>query len=421
MMPPIPPVVLFEDDAVPGLGPVVALRPTWEIRVGIFNLRERLGLCAGVGSVTGECRDLVRPGALLRPPTGDGPVLRINARLCASVEDLEASISALAEGEAFVADGVPVMSHGEVRSERAAPDGLAVVDRPWKYLGLNDVLLEHDAGTIQSRGGIPRNIHAVEFVGASERRALLDASAFAPLETAEGATLIGPGPILAGAGAVVRPSAVIDAAAGPVVLGAGVVIHPLSVVTGPAYLGPGTVVNPGAKIRHGTSAGAFCKLGGEVEESLILDLSNKQHDGFLGHAIVGSWVNLGADTNGSDLKNNYSSVRVDLGEGQIESGQSFVGPHVGDHAKTGIDTMLTTGGVLGVAANVFGGGFVPRFVPAFAWGGAEGLSVYRLEAALETARAVYGRRDVAWTGAVEDTLRRHFTATAEQRERYGVR
>jgi hypothetical protein len=98
-----------------------------------------------------------------------------------------------------------------------------------------------------------------------------------------------------------------------------------------------------------------------------------------------------------------------------------VGPHVGDHAKTGIDTMLTTGGVLGVAANVFGGGFVPRFVPAFAWGGAEGLAAYRLDAALETARAVYGRRDVAWTGAVEDTLRRHFTATAEQRERYGVR
>jgi UDP-N-acetylglucosamine diphosphorylase/glucosamine-1-phosphate N-acetyltransferase len=421
MTAPLSPVVLFEDDAVSHLGPVAALRPAWEIRVGIFNLRERIELCAGMGSVTGECRDLVRPGALLPPPIGDGPPLRVNARLCASVEALEAAITSLAEGEALVTDGIPLMSHGDVTSEREAPDGLTLVSRPWQYLGLNQDLLEHDAGTIESRGGITRRIHAVEFEGAPARQALLDATAFARMEIVEGATLIGPGPILFGAGAQVRPSAVIDAATGPVVLGAGVVIHPLSVVTGPAYLGPGTVVNPGAKIRHGTSAGSFCKLGGEVEESLILDLSNKQHDGFLGHAIVGSWVNLGADTNGSDLKNNYSSVRVDLGEGLVESGESFVGPHIGDHAKTGIDTMLTTGGVLGVAANVFGGGFAPKFVPAFAWGGAEGLAVYRLEAALETARAVCARRNVSWTGTIEDTLRRHFIATAEQRERYGVR
>ena len=154
---------------------------------------------------------------------------------------------------------------------------------------------------------------------------------------------------------------------------------------------------------------------------LVGDFVNKQHDGFIGHAVLGSWINLGAGTTCSDLKNNYSAVRVDLGEGAVDSGESFVGPHIGDHAKTGIDTMLTTGAVLGVGANVFGGGFIPRYVPPFSWGGSESLSEYRLEEALSTARAVYARRDAVWTNAAEDALRRHFTASAEIRERYGVR
>ena len=105
----------------------------------------------------------------------------------------------------------------------------------------------------------------------------------------------------------------------------------------------------------------------------------------------------------------------------MDTGQSFVGQHIADHAKTGIDTMLTTGGVIGVGANVYGGGFAPRFVPDFSWGGADGLAEYRLADALETARAVYARRDAAFTPHVEDALRRHFTATAALRERHGVR
>jgi UDP-N-acetylglucosamine diphosphorylase/glucosamine-1-phosphate N-acetyltransferase len=337
------------------------------------------------------------------------------------VEALEAALRDVGPGEALVREGVVLAAHGEIRDEREAPEALRLVARPWEWVPLNDEMLVADARTLAGRGGIARRIHGATFASESGRQDLLDAGTLAPVEHIEGATVIGPGPVLFGPKVEVRPSAVIDASDGAVILGAGVVIHPLSVVQGPAYLGPGTVVNPGAKLREGTSAGAFCKLGGEIEESILLDLSNKQHDGFLGHAVVGSWVNLGADTNGSDLKNNYSAVKVDLGEGAIDSGQSFVGPHIGDHAKTGIDTMLTTGGVIGVAANVYGGGFVPRLVPAFSWGGADGLVEYRLADALATARAVCARRDVEFGSAVEGALRRHFAATAELRERYGVR
>lgn len=419
-----PETVLFEDDRVVALGPVVDLRPVHELRVGALNLRERMQLCAGCGSLAALVRDEVAEGSLLDAPGTGGVGLRVNARLVAAVEEIERAVAGLRPGDALVRDRQVLLALGETERERPAPEGLVLLDRPWELPALDSSMLVADAKTLRERGAPERRIHAVRFEAGSRRPALLGAAAFVSAEVAASGsevTWIEPSQILIGVDVTIRPSAVIDASAGPVILGSGVVVHPLSVVTGPAYLGPGTVVNPGAKIRGGTSVGAYCKLGGEIEDSLIQDLTNKQHDGFLGHAVVGSWVNLGADTNGSDLKNNYSAVRVDLGEGPVDSRHSFVGPHIGDHVKTGIDTMLTTGGVLGVAANVFGGGFVPRYVPAFSWGGADGLNEYRLEEALRTARAVMARREVEWSDGIERTLQRHFERTAGLRERYGVR
>ena len=417
-------VVLFEDEAVSGLGPIVALRPAFELRVGAFNLRERLELCREVGDLSAETRnELLTPGLLPGPPSGSGEWIRVNARICAPVDVLEKALKGLSPGDALVSDSVVLISHGPVEREIAPPEGLVVVNRPWELIRLNDAMLRADARTLGERDGVSRRIHGIEFLEESDRQTILDLRSFASADSMDqspGAVWIEPGQVLVGDGVEVRPSAVIDASAGPVILGAGVTVHPLSVVTGPAYLGPGTVVNPGAKLRQSTSIGAFCKVGGEIEDTLILDLSNKQHDGFLGHAVVGGWVNLGADTNGSDLKNNYSSVRVDLGNGPVDSGESFVGPLIGDHAKTGIDTMLTTGAVVGVCSNVFGGGFVPRHVPAFSWGGSDGLSEYRLKEALETARTVFARRDAIWTADWERALAAHFSATVEARERYHV-
>jgi len=418
------PVVLFEDEAVPGLGPIVALRPAFELRIGALNLRERLELCRDIGRVSEETRnEFVGPGLLPVSSSDPAGCIRVNARLCASVEVLENTLRGIKPGDAIVSDSVILISHGRVERELAPPGGLDLVTRPWELIHFNERMLRADARTLGERGGVPRRIHGIEFTTESRRVSVLESRSFDLADSAHpspGAVWIEPGNVLLGDGVEVRPSAVIDASAGPVILGAGVTIHPLSVVTGPAYLGPGTVVNPGAKLRQSTSTGAFCKVGGEIEDALILDLSNKQHDGFLGHAVIGAWVNLGADTNGSDLKNNYSSVRVDLGYGPVDSGESFVGPLIGDHAKTGIDTMLTTGAVVGVCSNVFGGGFVPRHVPAFSWGGSDGLSEYRLDEAIKTARVVFARRDAIWTTEWERVFTAHFRATAAARERYRV-
>jgi UDP-N-acetylglucosamine diphosphorylase/glucosamine-1-phosphate N-acetyltransferase len=418
------PVVLFEDEAVSGLGPIVAMRPAFELRTGALNLRERLELCRDIGALSAEVRpELPAPGLLPVSSLAADEYIRVNARLCASVEVLEKALGSINPGDAITSNSAVLISHGRVERETGPPEGLDLVTHPWELAGFNERMLSADAQTLAGRGGIPRRIHGIEFTEDSARKSLLEQVAWRPAESSDqspGTIWIEPGQVLLGDGVEVRPSAVIDASEGPVILGSGVTIHPLSVVTGPAYLGPGTVVNPGAKLRQCTSTGAFCKVGGEIEDTLILDLSNKQHDGFLGHAVIGAWVNLGADTNGSDLKNNYSSVRVDLGFGPVDSGESFVGPLIGDHAKTGIDTMLTTGAVVGVCSNVFGGGFVPRHVPAFSWGGSDGLSEYRLEEAIKTARAVFARRDAVWTAEWERVFTAQFSATAVARQRYKV-
>jgi UDP-N-acetylglucosamine diphosphorylase/glucosamine-1-phosphate N-acetyltransferase len=158
-----------------------------------------------------------------------------------------------------------------------------------------------------------------------------------------------------------------------------------------------------------------CKIGGEVEESVVQGWSNKQHEGFLGHAWLGEWVNLGADTNNSDLKNNYSSVRVwEVGR-FVDSSRMFVGLLCGDHVKSAIDTQFNTGTVVGLSSQIFGSGFPPKFVPPFSWGGAAGLERYDLERALETARAVMARRRRDLGPAYERAFRRVFETWSDAR------
>jgi UDP-N-acetylglucosamine diphosphorylase/glucosamine-1-phosphate N-acetyltransferase len=160
----------------------------------------------------------------------------------------------------------------------------------------------------------------------------------------------------------------------------------------------------------------MCKVGGEVEESVIHSYSNKQHDGFLGHAYLGMWVNLGADTNNSDLKNNYGNVKVVINGRLVDSGSMFVGLTMGDHSKSGINTMFNTGTVVGVSSNVFGAGFPPKFVPSFSWGGSDGQETYELEKSLAVARRVMARRKVTLSAAEESLFRTVFELTRWERE-----
>ena len=159
----------------------------------------------------------------------------------------------------------------------------------------------------------------------------------------EGAILLNKENIFIDEGSKIKPGVVLDAEAGPIFIGRNVWVYPNAVIEGPAYIGDNSRIKISAKIYENTSIGPSCKVGGEVEESIIHSYSNKQHDGFLGHSYLASWVNLGADTNNSDLKNNYSSVKVIINGEKIDSGSLFAGLIMGDHSKAGINTMFNTG------------------------------------------------------------------------------
>ncbi len=203
-----------------------------------------------------------------------------------------------------------------------------------------------------------------------------------------------PAGLSVGAGCQVHPTAVLDASTGPIYLGEQVTIGPLAVIEGPAYVGTGSRVNAHAWLHGGNSIGPVCKVGGELDSCVFQGYANKQHDGFLGHAYIGSWVNIGAGTINSDLKHTYGSVRVSLPVGEVESGQMFFGAILADHVKTGINTTIPTGATIGFGSMVAAGRILPKFVPSFTWLTDEGLTPGDPAKLLDTAVKVMARRDV---------------------------
>src|SRR5690554_5093173 len=191
----------------------------------------------------------------------------------------------------------------------------------------------------------------------------------------------------------------LNATTGPIYIGKNAEIMEGSIIRGPFALCEGATVKLAAKIYGPTTVGPYSKVGGEVNNSVIFGYSNKGHDGFLGNSVIGEWCNLGADTNNSNLKNNYAEVR--LWDYETESfartGLQFCGLMMGDHSKCGINTMFNTGTVIGVNANIFGSGFPRNFVPSFSWGGSSGFTTYLTKKAFEVAQVVMSRRGVEFT------------------------
>lgn len=190
-------------------------------------------------------------------------------------------------------------------------------------------------------------------------------------------------------------AAIINAENGPVYIGKNATLQEGCLVIGPAAIGENSMVAFGAKIRPNVTLGPVCRVGGEVGNSIFMGYSNKAHDGFLGNSIIGEWCNLGANTNNSNLKNNYKEVALyDYHAGEIQpSGELFCGTFMGDYTKAGISTMFNTGTVVGICSNVFGTGFQEKFIPSFTWGGkAEGYTDYRFDKAIEVINATMSRR-----------------------------
>jgi UDP-N-acetylglucosamine diphosphorylase/glucosamine-1-phosphate N-acetyltransferase len=211
--------------------------------------------------------------------------------------------------------------------------------------------------------------------------------------------------------------AILNATTGPIYIGKDAEIMEGSVIRGPFAMCENSVVKMAAKIYGGTTLGPYCKVGGELNNVVIQGYSSKAHDGFLGNAVLGEWCNLGADTNISNLKNNYAPVKLyDYTTERFEpTGLQFCGLIMGDHSKCGINTMLNTGTVVGVSANLFGSGFPRNFVPSFSWGGNSGYTTYKLEKQLEVAEIVMARRNLSLDEEDRKILGHVFHASAKYR------
>jgi len=200
-----------------------------------------------------------------------------------------------------------------------------------------------------------------------------------------------------GARTRIHPSAVLDATDGPIFISHDVSVEPFVVIQGPAYIGPGCRVNPHSYLHGGVAVGPMCKVGGEIDGSVLDGYTNKQHAGFLGHAYVGRWVNIGAGSENSDLKNTYNTVKVPVGGRERDTGSLFFGAVIGDHAKLGINTTLATGAVIGFAAMIATSHVVPKYVPPFGWLTDEGLSRGKPDLLLDAATRMMARRKVDMT------------------------
>lgn len=387
-------LALFEDEAAVNLLPLTWTRPVWDLRCGMWTLREAIEAAYGHRADALFVRDFLagvvreRTGKLVNGEVGAGMWLLLNGRLLADRE-LPRAMSMYGEPCRFVdPDGTLLGAWASAETVREGKAALAqlparimtwpLIQWPWELIHHNTPRLEEQAKAWDLGNAIGRSWPGVH--------------------------LVEPERIFIHPNTRIQPGVVLDATDGPIVIEGSTFVMANSVIMGPGYVGAGSLVKIGAKIYHGTTIGPVCKIGGEVEESIFHGYSNKQHDGFMGHSYIGEWCNFGADSNNSDLKNTYGPVSVWVNGAFRNTDMLFVGLFMGDHSKAGINSMFNTGTVVGVSCNLFGGGFLPRHIPSFAWGSPDGMTDYRLERAIETAERVMARRHLTLSQAERDLL-----------------
>jgi UDP-N-acetylglucosamine diphosphorylase/glucosamine-1-phosphate N-acetyltransferase len=290
-----------------------------------------------------------------------------------------------------IPDGAPVPSELWLRDPDAAPAGGPTLELPGDLLG-----------------------HPWDLVSTNAERISRDIAALWPEESEPaGIVRVGGGTVSLGAGAEIEPGVYVDTRAGPIRLADGARVEGPARLTGPLFVGPGTRVLGG---HVGTSTlGQVCMVRGELADSVLTGFVNKAHDGYIGHALLGRWVNLGAFTTNSDLKNNYRPVSVWTPDGDRDTGLLKVGCFLGDHVKTGIGTVLNTGTVIGAGSNIFGGLMPPTVVPPFSWGSGADLRDHQADRFLATTEHVMARRGQPLTPGVRRILQEAWRATAGRR------
>ncbi len=393
-------IILFDDESREQMLPLSYTRPVAEIRTGIYTIRERWEkLLKGRASyITSEYLTDRFPMHIEDDNIVINGALMPNDRLVRLIEQLAPNEALMDQGTLIAARlnnrQFEYLLHDEAIEEIS---GLELVDTPfirlaypWDLFLFLRATIEYDFDLVthgRSSQSIPSNNQVI-----SSDAIFLE----------EGAQVT---------------CAVLNAQSGPIYIGKDAQVMEGSIIRGPVTIGEGSIVKMGSKIYGPTAIGPNCRVGGELKEVVMLGYSNKAHDGFLGNSIIGEWCNLGAGTTVSNLKNNYSNVRMwdHSTQDMRDTGLQFLGMVMGDHSKAGIQSMFNTGTLVGVACNIFGDGFPPKFIPSFSWGGASGLVTHRLEEAMETANRVMARRHITFSETDEKIFRNVYNLSAVYR------
>lgn len=408
-------ICIFEDEKFSQLYPLSLSRPIYELRCGIYSLAEKILIHLPKSRVYYHTREYLRPylktkrlSSLPKNIKHLKNCLFINGRILMNKQSAR-HISTVKDNLLFYYKGSLVAAHlteenlslVEINNESFSLKNnhikkinvkTKMIEYLWELVHLNAEEIKNDAIFEYPFGTIGGKIYS-------------------------NTTLINKENIYIGKKTLIKPGVVIDAKKGPVIIDSNTELMPNCVIIGPVYIGPNCKIKAGAKIYEGTSIGQVCKIGGEIEETIIQGYTNKQHEGFLGHSYIGSWCNLGADTNNSDLKNNYSNVDVIINGKKIDTGLTFVGLFMGDHSKSGINTMFNTGTVVGFSSNVFGVGYLPKYIPSFSWFDAQkGNQTYQIEKAIEVGGKVMTRRNVKFIKSDRDIFYKIFDLTKRERK-----
>jgi UDP-N-acetylglucosamine diphosphorylase / glucose-1-phosphate thymidylyltransferase / UDP-N-acetylgalactosamine diphosphorylase / glucosamine-1-phosphate N-acetyltransferase / galactosamine-1-phosphate N-acetyltransferase len=408
-----PAIYLFDDAHAREWQPFALTRPCGELLLGAYTFRERAerlfgGRCAGHISAP-HLRGFSEPGAapVVDPATigTEGERLFVSARAVIQWGGRLPAGNARRNGDDAAGAsraGPGVLVVGGEAAGWHAPAGAPNPSAAWLQRPTIEATVHELAGRMLR--------HVWELVAENPRQIAMDHDAAGDVVTDPGAAggyhVLGDATtaLRLGREVTIEPNVVIDVRSGPVWLDDGVTVRAFTRLSGPAYVGPGSTLlgGPYAAI----SIGPVCKVHGEMEETVVLGYSNKAHDGFLGHAYLGRWVNLGAMTTNSDLKNNYGRIRMWTPAGDVDTGLMKLGCLLGDHVKTGIGALLNTGTVIGAGSNLYGTEMPPKYVAPFSWGSGAELVAYDVDRFLGVAATVHERRGIELEEGMQDVLRR---------------
>lgn len=397
----------FEDDFLENFHPLTLTRPVYDLRVGIFTLGEKWlhALDVPDQETAGTLRNHLK-GVFEEYTVSDlsDTTLWINPRFIPS-ESLIQDVKKLNENEGIITDSQLVaalisseihqkwsqlgIDPDDINQKKLYPDGFVILKNSWELFQINGDQIVSDIELVRKN-----------FVKSEKEY--------------PHAILMNSDNIYIEEGAVIEPGAMLLAENGPVYIGKNAHIMANSVIRGPSAICEKSVVKMGAKIYEETTVGPVCKVGGEVANTIFHSYSNKAHDGYVGNSVFGQWCNLGADSNTSNLKNNYSTVKVVdwKTRKEFDTGQQFIGTIMGDHSKTGINAMLNTGTLCGVCCNLFSDKYPPKFVPSFSWVSGSDIVPYHFDKAVEAMERMMDRRSVQLTPSYHKMMKALFQSTS---------